>query len=71
MSKNSDWVSGKLALPPLASAFVYVDLRELWDYNVRKAPLGFIPSWGLWSKEQKTGFVCHWFSFFPNSFWSG
>lgn len=68
MSKNSDWVSGKLALPPLASPFAYVDLRELWD--MRKAPLGFIPSRGLWSKEQETGYVCQRFSFFPNSVWS-
>lgn len=35
---KTDWVCGKLALPLLASAFAYVDSRELWDYSIRMAP---------------------------------
>lgn len=56
-SENTDWVSGKLALPLLASAFAFVDLRELWDYRISFTPMRFKPSWDLWSKKQEPRYV--------------
>lgn len=70
-SENTDWVSGKLALPLLASAFAYVDLRELWDYRISITPMRLKPSWDLWSKKQEPRYVSHWFPSSPNSVWAG
>lgn len=67
-SEDIDWVSGKLALPLLASAFAYVDLRELWDCSVSIAALGFKPRKGLWSKKQESRYIL--FPSFPNSVWT-
>lgn len=68
-SENTDWVKGKLALPLLASAFAYVDLRVLWDYRISITPMRLKPSWNL---EQKTGAhkVSHWFPSSSNSVWA-
>lgn len=69
-SENTDWVSSKLALPLLASAFAFVDLRQLWNYRISITPTRLKPSWDLWSKKQEPRYVSHWFPSSRNSVWA-
>lgn len=69
-NENTDWVSVLLALPLLASAFAYVDLRELWDCRISITPTRLKLSWDLWSKKQEPRYVTHWFPSSPDSVWA-